>query len=114
MTTNQYSCIVKAAAEAIDYDAYISGRALSSILGVAEDGTIPTGHIEQLSAIWVACHRSVKEIAAATGLSQRKLAERLCVPYRTVENWCGGQNECPTYTRLMMQECLGLFSPPID
>lgn len=55
--------------------------------------------------------RSVRDIAAAAHLSQRKMAERFCIPYRTMEDWCRGVRACPVYTRLMMQECLGLFNP---
>lgn len=65
--------------------------------------------IEAVGQIWDAVHRSVPEIAAAAGLSNRKLAERFSIPYRTVENWCGGQRSCPDYVRMMMQECLGLL-----
>lgn len=52
---------------------------------------------------------TVREIVAASGLTQRAFAERFAIPLRTVENWCTGQRECPVYTRLMMQECLGLL-----
>lgn len=51
---------------------------------------------------------SVRDIAAASGLSHRKLAERFQIPYRTMENWCAGKSECAVYIRLMMQECLGI------
>lgn len=47
--------------------------------------------------------------ASSAGLSQRKLAEHFLIPYRTMENWCGGVSECPLYTRLMMQRILGLL-----
>lgn len=30
--------------------------------------------------------------------------------YRTMESWYMGERESPLYTRLMMQECLGLFT----
>lgn len=57
-----------------------------------------------------ATHRSVKEIAAAAGMSQRKLAERFGIPYRTMENWCEGRRKCPDYVKMMMQEILGLIT----
>lgn len=64
---------------------------------------------EELAAIWVAAHRTMKEIAADAGLSQRKLAEHFGIPYRTMEDWCRGARACPVYVRVMMQECLGLI-----
>lgn len=109
MTDKQYNLCVS---EAINYtgrDAYISDLTLSSLWGDAPEAEIPADRIDQLGSIYDAVHRSVADIAKAAGLSQRKLAERFCIPYRTVENWCGGQRECPFYLRLMIQECLGLL-----
>ena len=107
MTDKQYTICVTEAQNYTDRDAYISDLALSSIFGDLPGDDIPPARLEQLGSIYDAVHRSVKDIAAAAGLSQRKLAERFCIPYRTVENWCGGHRECPDYVRLMMQELLG-------
>lgn len=114
MTINQYNFCLKEAVASRDRDVYISDLALSSIWGAPETADIPTARVKELEQIWDACHRAVKEIAADAGLSQRKLAERFGIPYRTVENWCGGQNACPLYTRLMIQECLGLLTIEIE
>lgn len=110
MTINQYRTAVAEAANYTDRDAYVSDLALSTIWGDPEDAEIPAARVEQLGQIWDAYHRSIKEIAAAAGLSCRKLAERFFIPYRTVEDWSAGRRECPIYTRLMMQECLGLLN----
>ena len=107
MTDKQYAICVCEAHNYTDRDAYISDLVLSSIWEDAPTDDIPAERLYTVGQIWDAAHRSVKEIAAAAGLSQRKLAERFCIPYRTVENWCGGQRECPDYVRLMMQELLG-------
>lgn len=109
MNQKQYSICISEAQNYDDRDSYISDLALSSIWGDAQDAEIPADRIDQLGSIYDAVHRSVKDIARDAGLSQRKLAERFCIPYRTVENWCGGQRECPAYLRLMMQEIL--FNP---
>lgn len=55
--------------------------------------------------------RSVKDIAASAGISQRALARRFQIPYRTMEEWGRGGRNCPLYIRLMMQECLNLYHP---
>lgn len=109
MTINQYRTAVAEAANYTDRDAYISDIALSTIWGDPESVEIPATRVDQLGQIWDAYHRSVKEIAAAAGLSGRKLAERFCIPYRTMEDWSAGKSTCPIYTRLMMQECLGII-----
>lgn len=109
MTDKHFMACVSEAANYSDRDAYISDLSLSSLWGDAEDADIPTERVDELGKIWDAYHRSVKDIAALAGLSQRKLAERFCIPYRTVEDWCACRRECPIYTKLMMQECLGLL-----
>lgn len=50
---------------------------------------------------------TIKEIAKTAGLSNRKLAERFKIPYRTIENWSNGKRKPPDYILQMMQECLG-------
>ena len=92
-----------------DRDAYISDLALSSIWGDDEGAEVPEERLEWLGQLWDAVHRSVKEIARDAGMSQRKLAERFAVPYRTAEYWCSNKGSCALYVRLMMQECLGLL-----
>lgn len=105
-----YQLCLSEAANYPDRDAYISDLVLSSLWGDEPDADIPTARLDWLGQLYDAAHRSVREIAASAGLSQRKLAERFAIPYRTVENWCSGVRSCPDYVRLMMQECLGLVS----
>lgn len=89
-------------------DAFISDLAMSSILGMSE-GNVPHELLEGLGMLYDAVNRNIKEIASAAGLSQRGLAERFAIPYRTVEDWATGRLECPMYVKLMMQEILGLL-----
>ncbi len=93
-----------------DQSAYISDMALSSIWEDPDDAEIPADRIEWLRYIWTAAHRSVKDICKDAGMTQRELAECFGIPARTVGNWCTGTNECPEYTRIMMQEILRLVS----
>ena len=112
MTDKQYSICVTEAQNYTDRDAYISDMALSSMWGDSPDTPIPQDRLEQMGTIYDAVHRSVKDIAAAAGLSVRAMAIRFCIPQRTVEGWCctgKSARDCPLYTRLMMQECLGLL-----
>lgn len=103
-----YQTICEDALTANDRDAFVSDWALSSASG----GDPDRERIEMVGAIYDAMHRSVRDIAAAAGLSQRKLAERFMIPYRTMESWCGGQRSCNDYTRIMMQQLLGLMPTP--
>ena len=110
MTDKQFVLCVQAAQGVAHRDAYVSDMALSSIWGDEPDADIPAERLEQLAAIWEAAHRSVRDIVSAAGLTQRQLADRFCVPYRTVEDWCRGLRTPPDYVRLMMQEILGLIA----
>ena len=56
-----------------------------------------------------AVQRSVKQICQMAGMSQNAVADRFEIPHRTFGNWCTGVRECPEYTKLMMQELLGLY-----
>lgn len=107
MTDSQFSgCVQKCAAYA-DMDAYVSDLSLSAIWGDSDnnDATIRFA----LRSIYTAVNRTVREIVAASGLSQAAFAERYCIPRRTVEDWCRGVRECPLYTRLLLQRAEGLL-----
>lgn len=93
-----------------DRDAYISDVVLSSIWEDSPCDEIPEERIDSVGRIWDAYHKTVRQIASDAGLSHRKLAERFCIPVRTVEDWCTGKRTPPDYVRLMMQECLGILS----
>lgn len=93
-----------------DRDAYVSDMCLAALWGDAADAAILAERITAVGNIWDAVHRGVKDIAAAAGISQRKLAERFCIPYRTMDDWCRGVRTPPDHVRLMMQECLGILN----
>ncbi len=109
MTDTQFAACVREVPAYTDIDAYVSDLALSTIWGDAEEADIPAARIDQLRAIYSAVNRPIRAIVAASGLSQAAFAERYCIPRRTVENWCTGANECPLYTRLLLQRAEGLL-----
>jgi len=109
MTDTQFTFCARECAAYTDPDAYVSDLSLSDIWGDSPDAEVPASRVADLRGVWDAVHRPVRDIASSAGLSQRKLAERFLIPYRTMENWCVGIRECPLYTRLMMQRILGLL-----
>lgn len=111
---NIYHLCLSEAANYTDRDAYISDLALSSIWEDEAEVDIPPSRLDWLGQLWDAAHRPIKEIASAAGMSQRKLAERFGIPYKTIENWSTGRRDAPAYIRMMMQECLGLVSHEPD
>ena len=45
---------------------------------------------------------TIKEIRTITGLSQTAFGEKYHIPMRTIQNWEGGQRECPEYVRFLL------------
>ena len=110
MTNKHFSFAYAEAANYTDADAYVSDLALSSMWEDVQDAEIPAERLEQLREIWQAAHRSVMEIRTIAGYkSMSSFAERLCIPYRTLQDWEAGRRECAPWLRLMMQEALGLI-----
>lgn len=89
-----------------DRDAYISDLALSSVWGDAEDSEIPSERLTLLGAIWDGAHCTIAELIEKYGLTQTSFAQYFGIPRRTVQNWCGGQRECPPYVAAMAAEIL--------
>jgi DNA-binding transcriptional regulator YiaG len=109
IANNVFSILWAEALDATDRDAYVSDWALSSIWEDDPESEIPQERVDYLRQIWDGAHMSVKEICKTVGLTQAGLAQRFCIPKRTVEDWCRGVSKCPDYTRLMMMELLGLI-----
>ena len=109
MTDTQLAFCVRESAAYESREAFISGLANSSVWGIREDNGIPQALTESLGVVWDAVHRPVREIVAASGLSQAAFAERYCIPKRTVENWCVKSRECPIYLRLLLQRAENLI-----
>lgn len=92
-----------------DKASYISDVSMSSIFEEFDGEDAPPERIRILSELYDGWHRTVKEIAADSGLSCRKLAEKFGIPYRTMEYWSSNPGAIAPYTKLMMQELLGLI-----
>lgn len=44
-----------------------------------------------------------KELREASGMNQREFGEYFGIPLRTIQNWHGGQRECPDYLLDLMR-----------
>ena len=101
-----YDELLKLAQDSNDADTFIK-NALNSGLWEKYD-VDKTGREIWLRQMFLAVHKTVKEIIRECKLSQNKLAKTFGIPRRTVENWCGIAPP-PLYVSLMMQECLGIY-----
>lgn len=87
-------------------DEYISALSESNIF---RGNVFAPERIRVLGEIYDGWHRTVREIAVDVGMSRRKLAERFGVPHSTMDYWAANPSAMPAYTKLMMQEALGLI-----
>lgn len=55
---------------------------------------------------------TIKEISQEAGITNRRLAELLGIPIRTVEAWSSGDREPPEYLYRLIRIALGL-EPPV-
>lgn len=111
MTDKQFYTLFGEALKANDRDAFVCDWSLSSAWGDPEGAAnIPEERIKALGDLWDVAHITVREIRAATGLSQIAFAQRFCMPRRTVENWESGANNCPDYLRLLLAQAVGLYT----
>jgi DNA-binding transcriptional regulator YiaG len=46
---------------------------------------------------------SIKELRKLSGMTQKAFAEYFNIPHRTIQNWEGGQRQCPEYLLDLMQ-----------
>lgn len=91
-----------------DRDVYVSDMALSSVWGDAEDEEIPVERLALLCAVWDGAHCTVPELIKKYGMTQTGFSQFFNIPLRTVQNWCGGQRECPSYVAAMASEILAM------
>ena len=102
-----YDELVKLAQKSDDMDTFVK-NALGSESWDKYD-VDKNGRDIWLKKLYIATHKSIKEIIKECKLSQGKLAKTFGIPKRTVENWCE-ISPPPLYVSLMMQECLGIFT----
>lgn len=57
--------------------------------------------------------KTIKSERIRLGLTQHQLAEITGVPFRTIQNWEGGQRKCPDYVEKMILDKLNqMFDQP--
>lgn len=102
MTIKQRNFCVREASAYTDAAAYISDLTRSSIWEDGEGTNAPAKRVEELRALWEALNAPMRDLIAPMNMTEA--AEFLCIPYRTMQNWCEGVRQCPPYVRLMIAE----------
>lgn len=56
--------------------------------------------------------KTIKSERIRLGLTQKQLSGITGVPFRTIQNWEGGQRECPDYVKKLILEKLIMLDQP--
>lgn len=93
ITYNQFLRQVAAVNDCSDLDSYIREQSGSVRIGGEKET------VKMLGVIWDMAHdgMTIKQIAAACGISVRQIGIRLGIPARTVEQWSAGVRNPPEW-----------------
>lgn len=69
----------------------------------------PFGLVVYVQSLWNTLEMSMAEVVEKSGMDMAKFSRRFVIPYRTVQAWCDGTNECPIYIKMMICEILGFY-----
>ena len=75
---------------------------------------VPEARKDWIIQYWQAIHRPMREVLEISGMGVAKFAKEFYIPKRTVEDWKAGKRPPLPYTKLLIQESLGIFQrkPP--
>ena len=109
MTTKIRSIAYSDAFSYADPDAYISDMALSYIWADDPTAEIPSTVLADrtvwLIRLWHIAHDPVRQLLG--GRTMAEAADELCMPYRTLQQWCSGDRPIAPHLRLWLAEMLG-------
>ena len=60
--------------------------------------------------LWNFLTMSMRELVEYSQLDMAKFSRRFCIPYRTLQAWCDGTNQCPVYIKMMLGEILKMYT----
>ena len=75
---------------------------------------IPEARKDWIIQYWQAVHRPMSEVIELSGMKLAQFAQEFYIPKRTVEDWKAGKRPILPYTKMLIQESLGIFQrhPP--
>lgn len=92
-----------------DEETFVSDYSASPVvLGDDYTGDDMVEAAAMLSALWQDANRSVSEIRAATGQTQKQFALRFCIPAQTVAGWEIDRRSPPPYLILALSDLVGV------
>lgn len=103
-----FQTMIELARKYDDFNLFLKDAFASTVWN--EEDVSPKGKAEWLKNVYIAAHRSMRDIVKETGLSQAKFGDYFGIPKRSIENWCNGATTPLPYILIMMQEILGLVN----
>ena len=90
-----------------DRDSYVSDLLQSSVWSEGRGAQISQEErIEALGRIYDATHSTISDVLDRYNITRSNFAAYFGIPYRTVQGWCLGNRQCPTYVIAMICEIL--------
>lgn len=69
---------------------------------------------EDADDIWEVAHISIREIRAASGLSQAAFGAKYGIPRRTIEDWESSRRTPSPYIAFLLALASGFYKHPLD
>ena len=75
---------------------------------------IPEARKDWIIQYWQAVHRPMCDVIELSGMNITQFSKEFYIPRRTVEDWKAGKRPILPYTKMLIQESLGIFQrkPP--
>lgn len=105
MTPKQFNDCVLAAKKYESIEEYVSAM-LNGVLTGDADGR----QTEELQQIWLAMHRSIRDILTDTGLTAYRLSQICGITETRISNWVTNNNQPKPSTSLLIQQTVGLLN----
>lgn len=103
LTHSDLHVLIDDAIDVGDIDRYTADWSSSTVFIDPDDPAEPDWECiaSTLRCIWQVAHASIKNLRAATGLTQAQFAARYRIPSRTFQRW-EAEDTCPLHTRLLL------------
>lgn len=98
--------LMEAAPNYTDRDKYIADLSRSPVWGESIGEYIPPERLAAIGRIYDATHCTINDVLDRYNITRNNLAAYFGIPYRTVQDWCLGKRQCPSYVVAMMCEIL--------
>ena len=107
MTYTQFREIVGSLSECPNFESFQFERGWQEWMEAYEgEGGSPDEIVRVLQLIWTLRDNPILALEQTAGMAHKEFASEYNIPWRTVQNWAYGVNQCPDYTWTMLAYCV--------